>query len=84
VLPRAMDQEEVVELLGDGWQLEEVRSVATDDMPRPVRKAEPTGYRVHAPRVRSASDRRPRRIRSVRATRSGSSSTWRYVNRTTS
>lgn len=44
-LPRGMDQGEIVELLGDSWELQEVRSVATDDMPRPVRKAEPTGYR---------------------------------------
>ena len=44
-LPRGMDQREIVELLGDSWELQEVRSVATDDMPRPVRKAEPTGYR---------------------------------------
>jgi SAM-dependent methyltransferase len=45
LLPRGMDQDEVVELLGDTWNLEEVRSVATDEMPRPVRRAEPTGYR---------------------------------------
>jgi len=45
LLPTGMDQEEVVALLSDSWELQEVRSVATDDMPRPVRKAEPTGYR---------------------------------------
>jgi SAM-dependent methyltransferase len=46
LLPRGMDQDEIVALLGDdAWQLEEVRSVAADDMPRPVRNAEPTGYR---------------------------------------
>ena len=45
LLPTGMDQEEVVALLSDPWELQEVRSVATDDMPRPVRKAEPTGYR---------------------------------------
>ncbi len=45
LLPGGMDQEEIVSLLGDRWHLEEVRAVATDDMPRPVRKAEPTGYR---------------------------------------
>jgi SAM-dependent methyltransferase len=46
LLPRGMDREEIVALLGDdAWHLEEVRSVATDDMTRPVRNAEPTGYR---------------------------------------
>jgi hypothetical protein len=47
-----MDQEEVLALLGDGWRLEEVRPVDTDNMPRPVRRAEPTGYHfTKAPRA---------------------------------
>jgi hypothetical protein len=45
LLPTGMDQEELVALLGDGWELEEVRSAVSDEMPRPVRRAEPTGYR---------------------------------------
>jgi hypothetical protein len=42
---RGMDEEDIVALLGDEWRLEEVRSVATDDMPRFVQRAEPRGYR---------------------------------------
>jgi SAM-dependent methyltransferase len=46
MLPRGMDREHVTALLGDGWDLEDVRSVVTDDMPPPVRRAEPTLYRL--------------------------------------
>jgi SAM-dependent methyltransferase len=46
VLPTGMDQEEIVALLGDGWQLEEVRSGVSAELPRPIRKAEPMGYRL--------------------------------------
>jgi SAM-dependent methyltransferase len=46
LLPRGMDREDVVALLGDGWQLEDVLSVVTPEMPRPVRRAEPTLYRL--------------------------------------
>ena len=46
VLPRGMDREDVVALLGDGWELEDVQSVMTAEMPRPVRRAEPTLYRL--------------------------------------
>ena len=45
-LPRGMDREHLVALLGDGWILEHAESVVTDDMPPPVRKAEPTLYRL--------------------------------------
>jgi SAM-dependent methyltransferase len=46
LLPRGMDEEDVVALLGGGWELEDVQSVVTDEMPRPVRRAEPTLYRL--------------------------------------
>jgi SAM-dependent methyltransferase len=46
VLPRGMDREHVVALLGDGWELQHAESVVTEDMPRPVRRAEPTLYRL--------------------------------------
>jgi SAM-dependent methyltransferase len=46
VLPTGMDQEEIVALLGDGWQLEEVRSGVSAELPRPIRKAEPMDYRL--------------------------------------
>ena len=44
VLPRGMNQEDVVALLGDGWDLGESRSVVTEDMPAFVRRANPTVY----------------------------------------
>jgi SAM-dependent methyltransferase len=46
VLPRGMDREHVVAMLGDGWDLEDARSVVTDEMPPPVRRAQPTLYRL--------------------------------------
>ena len=46
MLPRGMDREHVVVLLGDGWDLEDVQSVVTKEMPPPVRRAEPTLYRL--------------------------------------
>ena len=46
LLPRGMDTEEIVALLGDGWELQEARSVVTDDMPAPIRRAEPTLHRL--------------------------------------
>ena len=51
LLPRGMDRDEVVALLGDGWGLQQAESVVTEDMPPPVRRAEPTLYRL-ARRVR--------------------------------
>jgi hypothetical protein len=45
-LPRGMNQQDVVALLGDRWDLEESRSVATEDMPAFLRRANPTVYRL--------------------------------------
>jgi hypothetical protein len=46
LLPRGMNQEDVVALLGDGWQLEHAQSEAADEMPPPIRRAHPTLYRL--------------------------------------
>jgi SAM-dependent methyltransferase len=46
MLPRGMDREHLVALLGNGWELQHAESVVTEDMPRPVRRAEPTLYRL--------------------------------------
>ena len=46
VLPRGMNKQDVVALLRDGWDLEESRSVATDDTPAVLRRANPTAYRL--------------------------------------
>ena len=46
VLPRGMNKEDVVALLRDGWDLEESRSVVTEDMPAFLRRANPTVYRL--------------------------------------
>jgi SAM-dependent methyltransferase len=46
VLPRGMDMEHVVALLGTTWELQHAESVVTEDMPPPVRRAEPTLYRL--------------------------------------
>jgi SAM-dependent methyltransferase len=45
-LPRGMDREHLVALLGDGWDLEHSESVVTEDMPPPVRRAQPALYRL--------------------------------------
>jgi SAM-dependent methyltransferase len=45
-LPRGMNQEDVLALLGDGWELDETRSTVTDDMPAFLRRANPTVYRL--------------------------------------
>jgi len=45
-LPRGMNQEDVVALLGDGWELKDSQSVVTDDMPAFLRRASPTVYRL--------------------------------------
>jgi len=45
-LPRGMDQEDVVALLGDAWELQESRSVVTEDTPAVMRRANPTVYRL--------------------------------------
>jgi SAM-dependent methyltransferase len=46
LLPRGMDREHVVALLGEGWELEDARSVVSEDMPPPVRRAQPSIYRL--------------------------------------
>jgi hypothetical protein len=44
LLPRGMDRPHVAALFGNGWQLKHAESVVTEDMPPPVRRAEPTLY----------------------------------------
>ena len=46
VLPRGMNRDQLAALLGDGWELEHTESVVTEDMPPPVRRAQPTLYRL--------------------------------------
>ena len=46
VLPRGMDTEDVLTLLGGGWELERAESAVIADMPPPVRRAEPTLFRL--------------------------------------
>jgi SAM-dependent methyltransferase len=46
VLPRGMDKEDLVALLGVGWEFEHSRSFVTEDTPRPIRRANPTLYRL--------------------------------------
>jgi hypothetical protein len=41
-----MDKEDILALLGDGWRLEQSQSVVTEDMPAPLRRADPTIYRL--------------------------------------
>jgi SAM-dependent methyltransferase len=54
LLPRGMNREDVVALLGEGWELEGTRSVLTPDAPAILRRANPTVYRL-ARRNRAAS-----------------------------
>jgi hypothetical protein len=46
VLPRGMDKEDILALVSDGWNLEQSQSVVTEDMPAPLRRADPTIYRL--------------------------------------
>jgi SAM-dependent methyltransferase len=46
VLPRGMNKEDVVALLSDDWELQHTQSEVTDDMPPPIRRAQPTLYRL--------------------------------------
>jgi SAM-dependent methyltransferase len=46
VLPRGMDEEDIVALLGDGWNLEQTQSLVTEDTPPRIRRANPTVYRL--------------------------------------
>lgn len=45
LLPRGMDEPDIVALLGGGWDHEQTQSVATDDMPAFARASQPTLYR---------------------------------------
>ncbi len=46
LLPRGMDTEDVLTLLGDGWELQRAESAVIENMPPPVRRAEPTLFRL--------------------------------------
>jgi SAM-dependent methyltransferase len=45
LLPRGIDQDELIALLGNGWRLDESRSVAAE-VPGPARRADPRLYRL--------------------------------------
>jgi SAM-dependent methyltransferase len=45
-LPRGIDREQLVALLGDGWELQHAQSAVIEDMPPPVRRAQPILYRL--------------------------------------
>ena len=46
LLPRGIDEAELVALLGDHWELRGKQSEVTDDMPSSIRRAQPTLYRL--------------------------------------
>jgi SAM-dependent methyltransferase len=46
LLPRGMDREHLMALVGDAWELQQTQSAVIEDMPAPVRRAEPTVYRL--------------------------------------
>jgi SAM-dependent methyltransferase len=46
VLPRGMDTDQLLALLGNAWELRHARAVVSEDIPPPVRRAEPTLYRL--------------------------------------
>ena len=46
LLPRGMDQADIVALLGPMWELEHTESMASDHIPAFVRRARPTVYRL--------------------------------------
>ena len=46
LVPRGIDEAEIVALLGPGWQLEHGQSVATGRLAAPARRAHPTLYRL--------------------------------------
>ena len=46
LLPRGMDQADIVALLGGMWELEHTESMASDHIPAFVRRARPTVYRL--------------------------------------
>jgi SAM-dependent methyltransferase len=47
LLPRGMDQPEIVSLFGGAWDLEHSQPMPTDDLPRALRSAKPTLYRLN-------------------------------------
>ena len=46
ILPRGMEREDVLALFGDGWSLDSAEPAVDEGMPRPVRRAGPTSYRL--------------------------------------
>jgi SAM-dependent methyltransferase len=46
ILPRGMDKDDIVALLGDGWELQHSRSFVTKETPPPIRRAKPTLYQL--------------------------------------
>ena len=46
LLPRGMDTDDLLTLLGDGWELERAESAVIADMPPPIRRADPTLFRL--------------------------------------
>jgi hypothetical protein len=46
MLPRGMDEQHIIALLGGRWDLEHTQRVVTEDMPPPVQRASPTVYRL--------------------------------------
>lgn len=46
ILPRGMDKEELIELLGDAWELVGVESAVDASAPPPIRRAGPTLYHL--------------------------------------
>ncbi len=46
LLPRGMDEHDVIGLFGDSWELEQAESANDPTAPRPVRRARPALYRL--------------------------------------
>jgi SAM-dependent methyltransferase len=46
LLPRGMDEQDVIGLFGDSWQLEQTESASDATAPPPVRRARPSLYRL--------------------------------------
>jgi SAM-dependent methyltransferase len=46
VLPRGMDRADVLALFGDAWELVDAQSLVEPGMPLPLRRAQPTMYRL--------------------------------------
>ncbi len=49
VLPRGMEEEEVIDLVGDAWELKSTELLDDPGMPAPIRRARPTVYRLSRP-----------------------------------